>query len=195
MKDPIISAVLSTRTTLQLVQGGITSETTDAIVNAANENLIHGAGVAGAISRGGGPEIQAESDAWVRKHDPVSHAEPAWTTGGKLPCRYVIHAVGPVWRDPQRAGESEKEDAKLEEAITGSLRVADELGLGSISLPAISTGIFGFPKERAADIIVKTIRCYFKANPYTGIKTVRLVIYDSSTLSAFQKTWHDHFHA
>jgi O-acetyl-ADP-ribose deacetylase (regulator of RNase III) len=184
----LITGELSCSATLQLVQGDITAETTEAIVNAANENLMHGAGVAGAISRGGGPEIQTESDAWVRKHGPVPHSDPAWTFGGRLPCRYVIHAVGPVW------GEGD-EDAKLDAAITGSLRVAEELGLESISFPAISTGIFGFPKERAADIIIKAIRSYFKAKSNTRIKTVRLVLFDSPTLVAFQKAWHDHFHS
>ncbi len=73
--------------------------------------------------------------------------------------------------------------------------MADELGVNSISLPAISTGIFGFPKEHAADIILKAIRIYFEAKINSGIKTVRLVLYDSLSLSAFQKAWHDHFHA
>ena len=150
--------------------------------------LQHGAGVAGAISRCGGPDIQIESDAWVRQHGPVSHAEPAWTSGGRLPCRYVIHAVGPVWG-------SGDEDAKLDAAVTGSLRVADDLGLVSISLPAISTGVFGFPKERAAGIIVKTVKKYFETEPNSGIKIIRLVVYDASTLAAFRKAWHDHFDA
>ena len=83
--------------TLRLVQGDITERDTDAIVNAANSFLQHGGGVAGAISRRGGLVIQRESDAWVSEHGPVSHAEPAVTWGGSLPCRYVIHAVGPVW--------------------------------------------------------------------------------------------------
>ena len=86
--------------------------------------LQHGAGVAGAILRRGGPAIQRESDAWVQRHGPVSHAAPAWTSGGNLACRIVIHAVGPVWGDGD-------EDAKLAEAVTGSLRLADELGLAS----------------------------------------------------------------
>ena len=188
MNAPLITTELSPGATLQLVQGDITEETSDAIVNAANENLIHGAGVAGAISRGGGPEIQNESNAWVQKHGPVGHAEPAWTTGGKLPCRYIIHAVGPVW------GEGD-EDGKLTVAIGGSLRVADELELESISFPAIATGIFGFPKERAAGIIIMTVESYFKTKANSGIKTVRLVLNDGPSLSAFQKAWHDHFHA
>jgi O-acetyl-ADP-ribose deacetylase len=195
VNNPVISTTISARTTLQLVQGDITAETSDAIVNAANENLIHGAGVAGAISRIGGPEIQTESDAWVRAHGPVRHAEPAWTTGGRLPCRYVIHAVGPVWNGSKGESRGGIEDAQLDAAVMGSLRVADGLGLKSISLPAISTGVFGFPIERAADIILKAIRTYFETKSLSGIKTVRMVLYNSSSLSAFQKVWHDHFHA
>ena len=204
MNTLLIETALSSGPTLQLVQGDITAETTEAIVNAANETLKHGAGVAGAISRRGGPDIQTESDAWVRKHGPVSHAEPAWTSGGRLPCRYVIHAVGPVWGDTQRAGAGGDEaspralsraDAKLGAAVTGSLRVADELGLESISLPAISTGVFGFPKERAAGIIVKAVHSYFETNSNSGIKIIRLVLYNASTVAAFQKVWHDYFNA
>jgi len=200
----LIESAFSSGPTFQLVQGDITTETTEAIVNAANEYLKHGAGVAGAISRRGGPEIQTESDAWVQKNGPVSHAEPAWTSGGRLPCRYVIHAVGPVWDDALEANAGRDEaspralsraDAKLGAAVTGSLRVADELGLLSISLPAISTGIFGFPKERAAGIIIKAIQNYFEAKSNSSIKTVRLVLSDISTVAAFQKVWHDYFNA
>ncbi len=121
MNDLLISTTISSGTTLQLVHGDITAETSDAIVNAANENLSHGAGVAGAISRQGGPEIQTESDAWVRKHGPVSYAEPAWTTGGKLPCRYVIHAVGPVWRGASDTGAGGNADAQLDGSGEGIL--------------------------------------------------------------------------
>lgn len=81
---------------LQIVQGDITAELVDAIVNAANSDLEHGVGVAGAILRKGGPSIQVQSDQWVSAHGPVKHAEPAYTTAGNLPCRYVIHAVGPL---------------------------------------------------------------------------------------------------
>jgi len=85
--------------TIQIVQGDITTESVDVIVNAANEHLQHGGGVAWAISKKGGPAIQTESDAWIRQHGLVSHAHPAWTSGGLLPAKYVIHAVGPVWGD------------------------------------------------------------------------------------------------
>ena len=113
-------------TEFQIVQGDITLEAVDVIVNAANSHLQHGGGVADVIVRQGGQVIQQESDAWVRTHGPVSHAEPAYTLAGRLPCKYVIHAVGPIW------GEGE-EDAKLCAAVRGSLKLADELKLESIS--------------------------------------------------------------
>jgi O-acetyl-ADP-ribose deacetylase (regulator of RNase III) len=166
----------------QLVQGDLTTETTDAIVNAANSGLEHGGGVAGVISRHGGPAIQRESDAWVREHGPVSHAQPAYTSAGDLPCRYVIHAVGPVW------GEGD-EDAKLAAAVTGSLALADKLALASLSLPAISTGIFRFPRERAARVIFTAVEAYFKGDPASGLKTVRLVLFDRSSVEVFMKAW------
>ena len=185
MNALLSETVLPTGQSLQLVQGDLTAETTDAIVNAANEHLRHGAGVAGAIVRGGGPAVQAESDAWVRDHGPVSHAEPAWTSGGDLPCRYIIHAGGPGWGDGD-------EDAKLAAAVSGSLRVADRLGLASIAFPAISTGIFGFPKERAAGVILSAVREYSAAS-HSKIQLVRLVLYDAETVQAFQKTWLTYF--
>ena len=167
---------------LQIVQGDITTEEVDAIVNAANEQLAHGGGVAWAISKKGGPKIQQESDAWVRKHGPVSHTHPAWTSGGLLPSKYVIHAVGPVWGDGD-------EDKKLSDAVTGSLQVADELKCKSISMPAISTGIFGFPKDRAAGIMFKTIEAYFEKNKNSGLKQVCIVLFDQPTIEIFLHIW------
>lgn len=166
---------------LQLAQGDITLEQVDAIVNAANEHLQHGGGVAWAIARRGGDVIQEESDAWVDQHGPVSHSRPAWTSGGQLPAKYVIHAVGPVWGDGD-------EDAKLAEAVRGALRVADELECLSIAFPAISTGIFGFPRERAADILLQTIKAYCE-NKTSKLKTIRLVLFDDRTVEAFQRVW------
>ena len=167
---------------IQIVQGDITTEDVDAIVNAANEHLQHGGGVAWAISKKGGPAIQKESDDWIRQHGPVSHSHPAWTSGGLLPAKYVVHAVGPVWGDGD-------EDNKLADAVTGSLRVADELKLTSIAIPAISTGIFGFPKERAAKIIYSTIEKYFAENSSSGLKIVKLVLFDEATLNVFINQW------
>lgn len=163
---------------LQVVRGDLTKESVDAIVNAANAQLQHGGGVAGAIARLGGPAIQAESDAWVRRFGPVPHARPAHTHAGKLPCRYVIHAVGPVWG-------SGNEDAKLAEAVRGSLQVAEQLGLVSIAMPAISTGIFGFPVERAAGVILQALQAHFKENPDSSLETIRLVDIDAAVTLAF----------
>jgi len=184
---------LSSGQSLQLVQGDITTEHVDAIVNAANEHLQHGGGVAWAILRRGGEIIQQESDEWVRTHGPVSHAEPAWTSGGNLPCRYVIHAVGPVWGDTQRTGAGGDEDAKLAAAVTGSMKAAERLGLSSLAMPALSTGIFGFPKERAAGVIFSAIQNHFSKNPASTLKLVRIVLYDQATVDIFLKVWHDYF--
>lgn len=169
---------------LEINQGDLTRQKVDAIVNAANERLQHGGGVAGIIVREGGEIIQRQSNNWVKDHGLVGHDNPAYTSAGSLPAKYVIHAVGPIWG-------SGAEDQKLSVAISGSLRVADDLHLNSIAFPAISTGIFGFPKERAAGIFMTSIKDYFKNNPLSGVKLVRLVLYDEPTLTAFLKAFHD----
>lgn len=182
MNSVIVEKKLQTGQTLQIVQGDITIEEVDAIVNAANENLQHGGGVAWAISKAGGATVQQESQDWIRKNGSVSHAHPAWTSGGQLPAKYIIHAVGPVWGDGD-------EDKKLSDAVTGSLSVADELKCKSISLPAISTGIFGFPKDRAAGIIFKTFEKYFIENTHSSIQTARLILFDEATIKVFLDKW------
>jgi O-acetyl-ADP-ribose deacetylase (regulator of RNase III) len=174
--------VFPTGQTIQMVQGDLTIEEVDAIVNAANEYLQHGGGVARIISQQGGPAIQKESDAWVQGHGRVSHTNPAWTSGGRLPAKYVIHAVGPMWGDGD-------EDKKLESAVAGSLRMADELKCSTIAMPAVSTGIFGFPKDRAAEIIFSTIENYFAENSSSKLKTAKLVLYDQPTVDVFLKSW------
>lgn len=175
---------------LQIARGDITAETVDAIVNAANTYLEHGSGVAGAIVRRGGPQVQAESSQWVRDHGLVTHEEPAFTHAGTLPCRYVIHAVGPRW------GEGDKE-AKLTAALRGSLQVAEHLGLSSIALPAISTGIFGFPKSLAARVCLASIQGYLADTPTSNLKLIRLVLFDQATLQPFLDEWErdDHLSA
>ncbi|MCU0486168.1 MAG: macro domain-containing protein, partial [Anaerolineales bacterium] len=145
-------------------------------------------GLAAAIVRAGGELIQDQSDAWVRQHGPVSHAEPAYTGAGRLPCRYVIHAVGPVWQ-----GGGENEDANLAAAVTGSLQLADRLGLQSIALPAISTGIFGFPKARAARLILDAISAYRTAHPQGGLREVRLALLNDGSIEPFLEAFDDHF--
>lgn len=131
-----------------LVKNSIIEEKTEAIVNPANEHLSHGGGVAGLISRAGGSEIQRESS----EKAPVKTGGAAYTTAGKLPFRYVIHTVGPIYR-----GGSANEEKLLESAVRSALQLAAKLELKSLSLPSISTGIFGYPLDPAIKTIVKTI--------------------------------------
>lgn len=163
---------------LSLIQGDLTEQHVDAIVNAANKHLAHAGGVAAAIVRRGGQEIQVESDTWVRENGPVDHARPALTGAGRLPCRHVIHAVGPVW------GEG-NEDGKLASAIRGSLDLAAKNRLESLAMPALSTGIFGFPKARAARVIIQAVLDDLDAHPETSLREVRLVLFDRETLEEF----------
>ena len=167
---------ISDLTTVEIVQGDLTMETVDAVVNAANAHLRHGGGVAGALAGAGGPGIQRESDAWVRLYGPVSHAQPAVTGAGNLPCRYVIHAVGPMWG----AGD---EDHKLALAIRGSLQQAERLELRSMAFPAISIGIFGFPAGRAAQIYADVLRQ--EAAGLRCVQLVRIVLWDAATAALF----------
>ncbi|MBT3313433.1 MAG: macro domain-containing protein [Anaerolineae bacterium] len=182
MNEILLEEILPNNKIFQIVKGDITKEKVDAIVNAANSRLQHGGGVAWTISRKGGDSVQHESQEWVRDHGEVSHAEPAWTSAGNLPCKYVIHAVGPVWGDGD-------EDAKLADAVTGSLRVVSDLGLDSVSLPAISTGIFGFPKERAARIIFSSIENYLTQNADFPLTTVRLILYGQADAELYLSFW------
>lgn len=168
---------------LTLIHGDLTTQKVDAIVNAANPRLRHGGGVAAIIVHRGGPEIDRESRAWLRAHGPVTHDEPAYTTGGKLPCRYIIHAVGPVWD-----GRGDEEE-KLERAVIGALKRADELGLNSIAFSAISTGIFGFPQKQAAQVFFQVFQNYFESTPKSDLTDVRMVVYDENTTEAFNEIW------
>jgi O-acetyl-ADP-ribose deacetylase (regulator of RNase III) len=161
------------RGTIAIVVGDLTEERTDAIVNAANSALVHGGGVAGAIVRKGGREIQVASAAKA----PVPVGEAAVTGAGRLPCRHVIHAVGPVW------GEGD-EEAKLRRAVANALRRAEELGLTSVAMPGISTGIFGYPKGAGCGVIVDEVARWL-AKPEGSVMTVRLVSIDDETASHF----------
>jgi O-acetyl-ADP-ribose deacetylase (regulator of RNase III) len=181
MSKIIIEKTLANQFTVQIAQGDLTLEQTDSIVNAANEYLEHGGGVAFAIVQRGGDIIQEESTAWVKARGLVLHSLPAWTSGGKLPAKYVIHAVGPVWG----AGD---EDAKLRDCIYGSLRVADELKLESIAMPAISTGIFGFPKDRAARVMLNTIKEYSEKEK-SNLKIARITLFDDASVDVFKEIW------
>ncbi len=159
---------------LRLVQGDITERPVDAVVNAANSFLQHGGGVAGAIVRKGGQSIQEESN----QIGYVDVGKAAITGAGSLRAKYVIHAVGP------RMGEGD-EDAKLISAVRSVLELADAKAIESISLPAISSGIFGFPKERCAAILVVEAALYLRANPDTSLKIVEFCVFDNATAGYF----------
>jgi len=159
---------------LELMDGDITEMATDAIVNAANAQLQLGGGVAGAIRRKGGPTIQAECNAI----GGTVVGGAVITTGGNLKAKYVIHAVGP------RMGEGD-EDRKLADATLNSLRVADENALKSIAFPAISTGIFGFPLQRCAEIMLKTTIDYLTGE--TGLERVVFCLYGADSYEVFAK--------
>lgn len=170
---------------IEIIIGDITQQNVDAIVNAANSHLAHGGGVAGAIVRRGGSIIQQESDVWVREHGQVSHDKPAYTTAGKLPCKFVIHAVGPVW------GEGD-EDHKLADAIRSSLELAESLNIHSIAFPAISTGIFGFPLDRATKIFFEVIDSYLIAHPDSYLNLIRIILIDSAACQTFIQAFTTH---
>jgi O-acetyl-ADP-ribose deacetylase (regulator of RNase III) len=165
------------RTILELVEGDITELAPDAIVNAANERLAHGGGVAGIISRRGGPTIQRESDAWVRQHGRVATGSAAITSGGGLNARYVIHAVGPIYDGTLRSAEL------LASATRAALKMADEHGLKSIALPAISTGIFGYPLEEAARIMLEASIAYLRDE--TALERVIFCLYGQRAFDVF----------
>ena len=159
---------------LELRDGDITEMQTDAIVNAANERLILGAGVAGAIRKKGGPEIQAECN----KIGGTFVGGAVITTAGNLRAKHVIHAVGP------RMGEG-SENEKLKNATLNSLKLADENNLKSISFPAISAGIFGFPIESCAKIMLKTTIEFL--NGKTGLERVIFCLYGNDSYQVFVK--------
>lgn len=165
---------------IRVVQGDITTETSEAIVNAANERLAHGGGVAGAISRAGGPTIQQESHAWVSRHGRVPTGSAAITRAGRLPARHIIHAVGPVWG-------SGDDEARLASAVRSALALADEHSLASISIPGISSGIFGGPRETCARVIVRAALDYLRAHPGASLHEVRFCNIDAATAGEFVK--------
>jgi len=181
------SRALATRTvagcTVAAVLGDLTEQPVDAIVNAANSALAHGGGLAGAIVRRGGAVIQEESDRLA----PVPVGGAATTGAGALPCRWVIHAVGPRW------GEGD-EELKLRSAVRSSLVEATRLAARSLALPAISTGIFGYPKRDGTRVIVDELCRWLAEHPETSLRDVRLTAFDAETAGLFATaiaSWRD----
>lgn len=167
-------------TRVEVVLGDITKEHVDAIVNAANSGLRGGGGVDGAIHRAGGPAIMEE----CRKLGGCPTGDAKITTGGKLPARYVIHAVGPVYRDGKH-GEPEL----LASCYRRSLEIARDRGLKSVAFPAISCGVYGYPIPEAARIAVNTVKSFVESNP--GIDQVRFVLFTSDIRDEFERALKD----
>jgi len=163
------------KTKVSIVQGDITEQATDAIVNAANSSLMGGGGVDGAIHRAGGEAILEECKRIVAQHGRLPTGKAVITTGGNLQARYVIHTVGPIW---QGGGRNEAE--LLSSAYYECLKLATEHKLASISFPSISTGAYGYPVDEAAKIAVSTVVSFLKRQA-TSLKEVVFVLFDSRT--------------
>jgi O-acetyl-ADP-ribose deacetylase (regulator of RNase III) len=163
-------------TTLELIQGDITQQDVDAIVNAANESLAAGGGVCGAIYEAGGREIFAECRQYYKR---CATGEAVITGGGKLTARNVIHAVGPIYSGTPRDAEL------LTDAYRNSLRVAVRDKLQSIAFPSLSTGIYGYPLDEAAPVALKAVKDFLQTQSHQ-LSLVRFVLFDDKTLEAFQ---------
>lgn len=167
------------QSTLSLVQGDITEQDTDAIVNAANSSLMGGGGVDGAIHRAGGPRILEECKQIVAKQGRLPAGKAVITTGGNLPAKFVIHTVGPIWQD----GKS-NEPQLLASAYRESLLIAEKNRLKSVSFPSISTGAYRFPVDQAAGIALQTVISFLKSEA-SPVKDVRFVLFDARTYQAY----------
>jgi O-acetyl-ADP-ribose deacetylase (regulator of RNase III) len=164
--------------TISVIQGDITRQATDAIVNAANSSLMGGGGVDGAIHRAGGSAILEECMKIVAQQGCLPTGQAAITTAGNMKAKYVIHTVGPIWYGG-RQGEAEL----LASAYRESLKLASDKNLSSISFPSISTGAYGYPVEPAARIALNTTAAFL--SKATSIKEVVFVLYDSHTFDAY----------
>lgn len=167
------------RASLSLIQGDITKQATDAIVNAANSGLMGGGGVDGAIHRAGGPAILEDCRQIIARMGRLPTGKAVITTGGNLKARYVIHTVGPVWH-----GGSKGEAELLAGAYLESLKLAAERKLKSVAFPSISTGVYGYPVAKAAEIALNTVIDFLK-DELTSVQQVIFVLYDSDTYQTY----------
>ena len=166
------------QTKLSIVQGDITKQATDAIVNAANPSLMGGGGVDGAIHRAGGPAILEECKQIVSRQGRLPTGKAVITTGGNLEARYVIHTVGPIWH-----GGTKGEAELLASAYGESLKLAAEKGLSSISFPSISTGAYGYPVAKAAEVALASVIAFIQ--DVTSLREVTFVLFDPNTHSSY----------
>jgi len=168
------------KTEVSTIQGDITKQATDAIVNAANSSLMGGGGVDGAIHRAGGPAILEECKRIVARQGRLPTGKAVMTTGGNLKARYVIHTVGPVWH-----GGSGNEAELLRSAYYECLKLASDSKLSSIAFPSISTGAYGYPVDEAAKIAVSTVAAFLKEQA-TSVGEVVFVLFDSRTYQSYR---------
>ena len=164
---------------IEVVTADITSLEVDAVVNAANESLAHGGGVAAAIARAGAPVVNDESAEWVEQHGLLESGESAFTGAGSMPARWVIHVVGP------RYSEGQDNESLLRQAVAAALDRGAELGARSMALPAISAGIFGYPLDEATYVIASEVSRWLEEHP-DSLDRVILVGYDDRTATSFQ---------
>ena len=165
---------------ITLIQGDITKLEVDAIVNAANSSLMGGGGVDGAIHRAGGPAILSECREIVARQGRCETGQAVITSGGNLPAKYVIHTVGPVWN-----GGNNNEADLLRNAYLNSLKLAVENGVGTIAFPNISTGIYGFPKDKASLIALETVTQFLSENDQ--LKQVYFVCFDEENYKLYRQ--------
>jgi len=165
--------------TLSLLTGDITGQDAEAIVNAANSSVMGGGGVDGAIHRAGGPAILDECRQYRKTHPPLPAGRAIATSGGNLTARYVIHTVGPVWQ-----GGGNGEPQILASCYRESLRLADEMKVPTIAFPSISTGAFGYPVQRAAEVAMKAVTETLTGTQH--VREVRFVLFDQRTFEAYK---------
>jgi len=166
---------------IQVIRGDITRQKVDAIVNAANESLLGGGGVDGAIHSAAGKELDLACRKIHEEKGGCKTGDAVITTGGNLPAKFVIHTVGPVWR-----GGKQKEAELLSSAYLSSLRLASENGIKTIAFPNISTGIYGFPKEQASKIAVSAVEDFLDKNK-TSIESVIFVCFDQENFELYKR--------
>jgi len=165
-------------TSIEIVRGDITKLNVDAIVNAANSSLMGGGGVDGAIHRAGGPAILEECRKIIARKGSCPTGEAVITTGGLLPTKFVIHTVGPVW-----SGGKSNEAEKLAACYRNSLKLAVENNITTIAFPNISTGIYGYPKNPAAEVAVATVKTFLEMN--SSIQKVYFVCFDEENFELY----------
>lgn len=178
MPQHMMTSIQVGRTIISLIEGDITKQSTDAIVNAANGSLMGGGGVDGAIHRAGGPAILADCEKIVTKQGRLPTGEAVITTAGNLPSKYVIHTVGPIWR-----GGTKDETRLLRSCYLNSLILASENGVRTVSFPSVSTGAYGYPVKQAAEVGIGAVRDYL--NESQSIGEVVFVLFDGNTFGAY----------